>query len=360
MKEKKSRKNIDNIAEQFIAHLKLSDHKKRDDEGEMWQRIIGGIAEEEKKSRMRKRMYRFYISVSAVAACVLLFLYVSKDNIDTGDSLENYVNQLAEVPVSNGQVQLLLSGDKIVSVDKDSVGIVYTSNGGIQINEETTEVEEEDAKEIQFNQVVVPKGKYTQLTLADGTRMHVNSGSRVVYPRVFNGDRREIYVDGEVYLDVTPDKNKPFHVKTSQFEVEVLGTSFNVNAYKKNAQCEVVLVEGSVKLCDRFNREVLLEPNNLITVCDGQSGMIRHVNARDYTAWIDGLLILHAEPLMSVFEKLDRFYDTPIVVAPAIQMEIVDGKLDLHLPLPELIQMISGVVPIDYQLNDGVYYISPK
>ena len=181
-----------------------------------------------------------------------------------------------------------------------------------------------------------------------------------MYPRVFADNRREIYVEGEIYLDVTPDKSRPFVVKTHQFNVEVLGTSFNVNAYKGKKQSEVVLVEGSVRLSDKYQKEVLMKPDNLVVVSEGRASRIKRVRAKDYTAWINGLLILHNEPLMSVFERLNRFYDVSIVVAPAIQTEIVDGKLDLRLPLSELVRMISVVVPIDCQMIDGTYYISPK
>ncbi len=135
---------------------------------------------------------------------------------------------------------------------------------------------------------------------------------------------------------------------------------FNVNAYKQRNQGEVVLVEGSVELYDKHDNRILLKPDNLVTVHNGQAGDIKHVNAKDYTAWIDGLLILHTEPLKDVFEKLNRYYNVPIVVDSAIQTEIADGKLDLRIPLPELIRMISVVLPIDYKLNDGTYYITSK
>lgn len=360
--ERKRRQNIVDIAEKLISHFKQCDLKEREDEVEMWERITDEIAKEEKKLQMQKRIRRIYITVSVVAACFLFLLYINKEQFfgDMSWTLEDYANQLTDATETGGQVQLLLSNDKTVYIDKDSVGIVYSSSGSVRIDKDDAEVEKAEVEKSEFNQVIVPKGKYTQLTLSDGTQMHVNSGTRVIYPPIFTGERREIYVEGEVYLDVTPNKEKPFRVKTSQFEVEVLGTSFNVNAYKQNNQGEVVLVEGAVKLCDKHNKQVLLEPDNLITVYNGQAGDVKHVNAGDYTAWINGLLILHDEPLIDVFRKLDRFYDIPIVVDSAIQAKIVDGKLDLQLPLPELIRMISVVVPIDYQLNDGIYYINLK
>lgn len=362
--DKNQNYNMNKITDRIISFLKFRDYQKRDDEAEMWSRITGEIAEKEKSVQRQKRIQRIYMTVSAVAACTFILLYIGKVAfVDEDNSLDKYISRLSDTSGSVQQVQLLLSGQKAVCMDQDSVGIIYSPEGEVQINggrPADSETRNENAEGEEFNQIVVPKGKYTHLMLSDGTRMHVNSGSMVVYPRVFVGERREIYVEGEVFLEVTPDKKKPFIVKTYQCEVEVLGTSFNINAYKQNRQAEVVLVEGAVKLSDKHDNEVLMKPDNLVTVDSGRMGKVRRVNAKDYTAWIEGLLILHAEPLKSVFGKLERFYDVPIVVDPAIQMEIVDGKLDLSLPLPELIRLISVVSPIDYQLDNGTYYIGNK
>ena len=338
------KQELDGIIDKIIGYFRFHDRKERDDETDMWERINREIRQQEKKTRVREYIKRFLIPVS-VAACLLLAYVIDKGEFsDNSWTLDAYVGQLADVAEASGQVQLLLSDKRKVQIDKDTVGIVYSSNGKIQIEQEEHTVSEtsENTDEAKgFNQIIVPKGKYSQLTLSDGTRMHVNSGTRVVYPRVFADNRREIYVEGEIYLDVTPDKSRPFVVKTHQFNVEVLGTSFNVNAYKGKKQSEV-------------------KPDNLVVVSEGRASRIKRVRAKDYTAWINGLLILHNEPLMSVFERLNRFYDVSIVVAPAIQTEIVDGKLDLRLPLSELVRMISVVVPIDCQIIDGTYYISPK
>lgn len=361
----KSRQNqeLNGIIDKIIGYFRYHDRKERDDEADMWERINREIKQQEKGARIKKRIYAFLIPAS-VAACFLLAYIIGRGGVSDNDwTLDTYVNQLADVTEASGQVQLLLSDKRKVQIDKDTVGIVYSSSGQIQIEQEEHSVSEtagNDEKAEGFNQIIVPKGKYSQLTLSDGTRMHVNSSTRVVYPRVFTNNRREIYVEGEIYLDVAHDKNKPFVVKTHQFDVEVLGTSFNVNAYKGNEQAEVVLVEGAVKLSDKYKKEVLMNPDNLVVVSEGRASRIKRVRAKDYTAWINGLLILHNEPLISVFDRLNRFYDVPIVVAPAIQTEIVDGKLDLRLSLPELVEMISVAVPIDCQLIDGTYYISPR
>lgn len=195
------KQNIDNIAGKFIAYLKQRDHAKREGEDEVWQRIAGEITKAEQQNKIQKRKRQFFILLSVAAACALVLLYIGKGDIfiSTGSNLEEYVNQLSEVTEPNNQVRLLLSDNKTVHIDKDTVGIVYTPEGNIQINKDVAEVEKEESGKDKFNQIIVPKGKYTQLTLADGTRMHVNSGSRVVYPRIFGDKLREIYVEGEVF-----------------------------------------------------------------------------------------------------------------------------------------------------------------
>lgn len=360
--KKEFKRDIDRIAGRFIAYFKEEGRKQRDGEADLWKRISIEIDKKETGIHKNRILYRIYGTV-AVAASVFVCIYIGKSfHSESYTQLEKYVSQLSDSLEVNSQVQLLLSENEKVNLDKDSANITYTPDGSIQISKESKQdsrIERESTKE-EFNQVIVPKGKYTLLTLSDGTRMHINSGTRVVYPRVFASDHREIYVEGEVFLDVTKDKKKPFIVKTSGFEVEVLGTSFNVNAYKNDNRGEVVLLTGSVRLRDKQDQEVMLKPDNLITVDAGKAGGIRRVYAKDYVAWIDGLLISHSQTLDVIFKKLNRFYDVPIVVSPAVQTEIVDGKLDLRQPLHELIRLIAVATPIEYKEVDGIYYINPK
>lgn len=359
----------DKVADRMVDYLKHQDRQKREGEDELWQLVSAEIEKEEQGEMTsaphpakNKRIY--WIAVSLVAAAsVLCFLFLGKAAFMNENSmLEEYVSQLSDEVQDVKQVQLLLSDHEKVSMDKDSVGIVYDSDGSIRIDKDVREKSDTDKEdESDFNQIIVPKGKYTFITLSDGTKMHVNSGTRVIYPRVFTGSNREIYVEGEVFLNVTKNPQKPFIVRTSQCDVQVLGTSFNVSAYKEEIHAEVVLVEGSVKLKDKQSNEIWLKPDNLVTVNSGKAGSVRNVNAADYCAWINGMLISRSETLQSIFNKLSRFYDQPIVVSSAISHEMLDGKLDLRQSLPELIRLISVAVPIEYKETNGVFHIySPK
>ena len=99
--------------------------------------------------------------------------------------------------------------------------VTYSATGQVQVN--SNKLTEDDGKEA-YNQIIVPKGKRSQIVLADNSKIWINSGSKVIYPRTFEGKYREIYVEGEVYLKVAHDTSKPFIVNTSGFEVSVLGT----------------------------------------------------------------------------------------------------------------------------------------
>lgn len=361
MKEKQ-KQDMNRIAEKFIRYFKNQDRKTSQGEDELWKLISAEIEKSETKPQSRKILH-WVVSSTAIAASILLFLYIGNFfQTETSSELENYISSLSDDINKQNQIQLLLSDGERLSLEKDSVNILYYKNGTIKIDQQLRQQSRADAQntEPEFDQIIVPKGKSIYVTLSDGSKMHVNSSTRVVYPRVFAETNREIYVDGEVFLDVTKNEKKPFLVRTSKFDVEVLGTAFNINAYNTEDQGEVVLARGSIRLIDKASHSMILKPNNLVSVKNGKAGEIEYVNAADYTAWTEGLLITHTETLAAVFKRLTRFYDVPITVAADVQPLVVNGKLDLRQSLPELLRLISVAAPINYQETNGGYIISLK
>lgn len=130
------KQELDGIIDKIIGYFRFHDRKERDDETDMWERINREIRQQEKKTRVREYIKRFLIPVS-VAACLLLAYVIDKGEFsDNSWTLDAYVGQLADVAEASGQVQLLLSDKRKVQIDKDTVGIVYSSNGKIQIEQE--------------------------------------------------------------------------------------------------------------------------------------------------------------------------------------------------------------------------------
>lgn len=163
--------------------------------------------------------------------------------------------------VNYNQSQLILSDGKKIDVPNGDANIQYSPDGAsVKINNSSGVVQA--VKEEQFNQIIVPYGKYVNLQLSDGTKVWLNSGSRMVYPPVFAGKYREVYLQGEGYFEVTKNAQRPFYVKTDRLKVEVLGTKFDVQAYEKENTFSALLLEGKVSLSTRQKLSLARKPQN--------------------------------------------------------------------------------------------------
>lgn len=350
-------KQFKRVTDRLITYLRLRDNAGRPGEDEVWEKIEKDLV---LKKRFPLRRLVYICSAASVAVFVFFFLYSEFNQSDYSDSLDKYVAILENPVMDDPQIQVYLSAQDKITVEDSKASVAYSSQGKVLINEKIQESDSLKAVEQEYNQIIVPKGKYTHLTLSDGSTVHINSGTRVVYPRVFSGNCREIYVEGEVCLDVVKNEKTPFVVKTSQFNVEVLGTVFNVNAYKEDVKGEVVLVNGSVCLSDKHRQKIELKPNQLVAVEDGHIGKIKSVDASDYIAWTRGTLILNLTPLSEVFKKLERFYGQNILVAEEAGTLRMKGKVDLQQSLDDLIVLISATAPITYEKREGTYYINKR
>jgi len=353
----KKYKQIQEVEKQLITFLRSRENEQRRGEDEVWEKIEKGLASKKRLS-LKQRIYIW--STAAAAVFIFLFFFIEYKLSDDLNSLDEYVALLEEPVLESSQIQVYLSSQDKITVEENTASVTYSSKGNVLINEEKQETDSLGKVEQEYNQIVVPKGKYTHLTLSDGSTVHINSGTRVVYPRVFSGNHREIYVEGEVCLHVTKNEKFPFVVKTALFAVEVLGTTFNVSAYKNDQNNEVVLVNGSVRLSDRNKNKIELKPDQLAAINNGKIDAVKKVEALDYIAWTDGLLILQFEPLSNVFKKLERFYGVTINVSPEASLLKMRGKIDLKQSLDDLIVLISSTAPIVWAKTDEGYSIYKK
>ncbi|MDR1089955.1 MAG: FecR family protein, partial [Prevotella sp.] len=211
-----------------------------------------------------------------------------------------------------------------------------------------------------FNQLIVPPGKRTVLNLPDGTKVWVNSDTRLIYPASFSHDMREIFVNGEIYIDVAKDEKRPFIVKTKDMEVRVLGTKFNITAYEEDDEKTVVLVSGSVQINTKNNNDsALLTPEQMYVNEKGQTH-ITTVDTKTYTSWIDGIYFCKNLNLENILQRLSRYYGVEIACDPSVGKEIFSGKLDLKENLDSIFDGIAFAIPISYTESNGAYLITPK
>jgi ferric-dicitrate binding protein FerR (iron transport regulator) len=239
----------------------------------------------------------------------------------------------AGTAVDFGSSRLILSDGSEVNIAGDQAAISYSADGSSVGIDDTTRIRQDVGSEA-FNQMIVPYGKNLNLTLADGTKVWLHSGSRLVYPPVFAGKSREVFLEGEGYFEVTPDQEQPFYVKTSRFHTRVYGTRFDVRAYEKDQIFSTILLEGKVSLAPVKGlkaNEIILTPNqqgNLRN--DGNGFDVEEVeNTDNYIAWIYGHLNFDHEELGKLLERVQRYYHVPVQLRSAFPTVRISGKLDL-------------------------------
>lgn len=169
-------------------------------------------------------------------------------------------------------------------------------------------------RETQFTEIEVPKGQMTQIKLSDGTKIWLNSGSSFKYPTVFDHSSREVFIDGEAYMEVAKNKHKPFVVNAPNFSVAVLGTSFNVSAYSEDDHASVTLVEGSVLLRSNDKKwKTNMVPGQSASFSYGEKmPELTKVNTDFYTSWKDGKIVFRKETLNEIAKKMERWYNVEI------------------------------------------------
>ena len=193
------------------------------------------------------------------------------------------------------------------------------------------------------------------MTLPDGTRLYVNSGSEVEIPSVYDAEKREIRMRGEVYLEVVKDAERPFHVRADDFDVRVFGTSFNVSAYPEDGVSSVVLVEGSVSVSSA-GRTMFMEPGQKMDIAGGKMA-VTDVETIEYTSWKDRILITDGQPLPAIFHKLGRYYGADIELRGDVTDMMINGKLDLQEDLSSVLDNLCILLPLEYEKLKGDKYV---
>ena len=266
---------------------------------------------------------------------------------------------------SSSATQLHLSDDRTIELDREESTIAYD---GTRIRFDAGTVDQVlGAEEVVYNTLVVPYGRRATLTLHDGTKVWLNSGSRLVYPAVFGGKKREVYLEGEGYFAVQHQAQQPFFVHTKSTQIEVLGTEFDVSAYDDDAQAYAVLARGSIAFTANktalFGKiEKKITPGTK-AVYDPAAGQVQlsQVPVEEYTSWKDGYLILRSAPLSDILKKLARYYKLDIRLQEAeLGQETFSGRLDLQDDFNSVIDIICATTSLSYHQNERRFILEKR
>lgn len=200
-------------------------------------------------------------------------------------------------------------------------------------------------------QYIVPNGQKSNVILADGTNVWLNSGSTLSYS-TDSKNRRKVHLTGEAFFDVVKDNKNPFLVETRDYTVKVYGTQFNVRAYGDSGESETVLKEGSVSIVTDRNDEVKLTPGQRFCLDEKKKYTLTEVNPDLYLSWKDNLLKINNERLQDLIIRMERWYGVKIYVEKMEQVKDLRYTLTIKTEsLREMLGLMNFVTPFKYEIN---------
>lgn len=315
-----------------------------------------------RKNRRMKTIIRYaaILTLPIVAAGIFL---LQKNDRQTIVSISEVIKpgEHKAVLITGGGERITLSDSTLSPIQEQNGMIVNVTNNKVSY------ILPEDSLCTQgspiFNTLQIPRSGEYFLTLADGTEVWLNAETEIRYPVQFTGDKRVVYLDGEAYFTVAPDKNKPFTVVSTHASVSVLGTQFNFRAYPDERDVQTTLVSGSVIMqSEKYKQQIKLVPGEQGVLEKNSAKLMKQeVNTYLYTAWKDGRFAFRDARLEDLFNILARWYDLSVFYQSPEAKDIrFTGDLNKTDDFKSILKIIEQNERVIFTVNQRTVFIQAK
>ncbi|MBW8334670.1 MAG: DUF4974 domain-containing protein [Prolixibacteraceae bacterium] len=348
-----------NAAAQLYAYLRIPRHS-----WSVWEKKqLKSQIQSSIETIARRRIRRIWLA----AASVLVFVasggiwYIQ---LTRHSNIAEFANSIHENK-NDTITRLVLSESREVEISEVESDILYDTKGEqIAIGASKKIQQKLETVEPIYNTLTVPYGKRAKITLSEGTMVWLNSGSKMVYPAVFAANMREVYIDGEAIFNVSKDTEKPFVVKSHQFDIEVIGTVFNINAYSNDKISSAVLEQGVIKLIRQTKvylpaENMIMSPGEMVTYNPkDEKFQIQKVDPSDYLSWHYGYYVFRSETLGNILKRLSRYYNVEIDLKnKELALVTFSGSLDLKNSPEEVLNTIKKTVSLNFNKEGQIINI---
>lgn len=364
VKENPEEKKHVELLKECLLSIKTKDQKLSDEEK---QEILDFVL---KKVEIKVSKPVFYLSFLKYAAVLIpivgcgIYMFLNRGGQNT---IEGNIESLLQVSVDSvSSTKLVLSDKSEISIEEEKSEINFGKSNNLIINNRDTlaisNTIKTESGEVVMNQLIVPYGRRSRLTLSDGTLVHVNSGSRLIFPNKFSEDKRDVFLSGEAFFEVKSETQRTFAVnllKEKELSIVATGTKFNVNSYGNDDNVTTVLTEGEVQLIQRshnglFSKQktIVMNPGELAEWSVSQKSVRRQlkVDTETYISWIEGLLIFNGETIENITSRLEKYYNIKIFLGENINRSYkLTGKLDLNDSIEETMENLSISASADFK-----------
>lgn len=234
------------------------------------------------------------------------------------------------------------------------IGIYYLAN-------------QQNAATAQYTETIAPRGQKSRIVLSDGTKVWLNSDTKIRYPGQFSKNQRDIYLEGEAFFEVTKNEHKPFLVHTNGPDVKVVGTKFNVKAYSDENLVETSLFEGKINLLlpvsgSDQQEEKILNPGQSVIYSHNTHELIQVRFPQDeINGWKKNQLIFKDDTFSKLVKKIERWYNVEMIYNEKqfdnrrLTVELYEGER-----LEKLMDILSLALSVDYKYEKGKIILTPK
>ncbi|MEO8172730.1 MAG: FecR domain-containing protein [Sediminibacterium sp.] len=321
---------MEEMSDQELSAQELAQYK-----AEVWRRL---------QEPPQRSILRIMKPLKWVAAAVVLFAIATTVFLLTKNpTVQPVVTANADVkaPASNRAMITLGNGQRVY-LDSAANGQLASQSGVDLVKlEDGKIVYSGKTNELQFNTLTNPKGSRTiNMILPDGSQVWLNAGSSVRFPIAFVAKERRITMDGEMYLEVAHDPQKPFIVQKGDMIVQVYGTHFNVKAYDNDPDLKVTLLEGSVSVSQKNTRQ-LLKPGQQAVIKTEKITLVEDADTEEAIAWKNGKTSFHSADLLTVLREIERWYDINISIEGSVPEKSFYADVNRGAPLSDVLKVLD-------------------
>lgn len=333
-----------------------------------WDEIYSSVIRPKVVSLQPKVRQMRWVKLTAAAAIFIAlaagayFYLAPQPNYPVATSIKK-VNDIAP-PLGTKAVLTLADGTKIV-LDSTGNGIVAVQ-GNVKITKQGIggiSYMGTTAGKISYNTLSVPRGsKPLHLTLSDGTRVWINVGSSLTYPTAFTGKERKVTMTGEAYFEVAHNSGMPFLVQHNDATVKVLGTRFNVNSYEDESTERITLLEGSVRV-SQATSSGLLKPGQQARINnDGNSGIkiVNDVDMNEVMAWKDGKFMFDKNTdIYTIMRQVSRWYNVDVEYQGKINQRFW-GSISKDVNVSQVLKILEAAGGIKFKVEENKIIVMSK
>lgn len=333
------------------------------DAGSGWEELYPQIKKQE-KTKIWLRTFK-YAAILLLPA--LLLVGVVNDLAKRNSNEKQLAKEMTEITPGTKKAFLTLDNGETVILDSDEE-VKLKELDGTTIQKTRGQLTYVPAKKTKnraplYNIVRTPRGGEYNLVLEDGTKVFLNAMSQIKYPVKFDAESREIELTGEAYFEVAHSAI-PFVVKTSQLDVTVLGTTFNINAYENNGEIVTTLVEGKVQVDTRQegSSSLILQPQEqAVFNTEDQRLGVKKVDISLHTGWKDGKFIFYDMRLEDIMNSLTRWYSAEVSYSDSISRNMrFSGSLKRNEDFSQILDIIQSTNKVSIEMDNQTVVFQKK